>query len=98
MRILLAVAVLISGCCGVAEETRDLAWGVTQYQRSQAVQVEQLATAAVAKDAIAAEEAQEIIATQKALVDSCQSLLEILGMPETTPELPGVTAPEVTIE
>jgi hypothetical protein len=96
MRILLIAAVVLCGCCGVSEETRDLAWGISQYQQAQVKSVEQLAAAAVEKEAVTAEEANAVIDTQKALATSCQSLLEIVGQPKTIPELAGPT--EVTDE
>jgi len=73
----------------MSEETRDLAWGITQYQRAQAESIEHMMTGVVAKKVLTPAEAQVILDNQKALVDSSQSLLEIIGMPETLPKLPG---------
>jgi len=93
--LLLAAAVMVCGCCGMSEETRDLAWGITQYQRAQAESLEHLMTGVVAKKVLTPAEAQTILETQAALVGSSQSLLEIVGMPKTLPELPGFRSSDV---
>lgn len=80
MKVLLLAAALTvcAGCCGVSEEAKDLAWSIVQYQKVQAKTMKKLTTDPGA------------IATANALVISSQSLSEILGEPETLPELPGI--------
>lgn len=89
MRVLLVAALLACVGC-VSEETRDLAWGIEQYQRAQVTSVSGLVEQAVKAQLISEEDGTELVKEQKALADASRTLVEILGEPKTKPELPGI--------
>ena len=78
-RIVVAVVLLVcAGCCGVSEEAKELAWGIVQYQKLQVKYTSELTSNAAA------------IENANVLLISSNALLEILGEPETKPDLPGI--------
>lgn len=87
MRILAAVFMLVvmSGC--VSEETRDLAWGISQYQASQAKQVKELVAIGVEAGKVTEDQAKGVNEDAEALVRASNHLVEILGEPKTKPDL-----------